>query len=369
MIPGIIKIKMTILDRYILKQFIANVIFGVVAFICIFFVVDMMENLDDFIDAGVSIYIIMKFYLFFIPEIVKLMLPVAMLLASLFTTGKLSSFNELTAIKSSGVSSYRFMMPFVITAFIISGAAIYFNGWVVPYANKNKFHIDRVYMHRHLESVNKDNLFFQDKSTTLMSLGYFDDNNLTAYRVSVQNYADTNLSMMVSRFDAPQMRYDSANSSWILRDAMERRFAQGREAIFKHDTLSLKLNFRPYQILREQQKPDEMNYYEMGEFISAKRRSGYDMSKWLVEYYNKISFPFASFIVVLFGVPFAINKRKTGMSVQFGISLLICFIYLVFMKVSNVFGYNGDMNPMLTSWLANIVFFIAAIINLIRIKK
>jgi lipopolysaccharide export system permease protein len=360
---------MTILDRYILKQFLINILFGIVAFICIFFVVDIMENLDDFIDAGASISIIAKFYLYFIPEIVKLMLPVAMLLASLFTTGKLASYNELTAIKSSGVSSYRLMLPFVISALIISSAAIYFNGWVVPYANKNKFHIDRVYMHRHLESVNKDNLFFQDKSNTLMSLGYFDDNTLTASRVSVQIYADTNLSIMTSRYDAPQMQYDSTNTKWILHNVMKRTFFDGKEYVQKYDSLSMKLNFRPYQILREQQKPDEMNYYEMGEFISAKRRSGYDMSKWLVEYYSKISFPFASFIVVLFGVPFSINKRKTGMSVQFGVSLLICFIYLVFMKVANVFGYNGDLNPMLTAWLANIFFFTAAIINLVRMKQ
>jgi lipopolysaccharide export system permease protein len=346
-----------------------NLLFGVVAFICIFFVVDMMENMDNFIDAGVSISIIMKYYFYFIPEIVKLMLPVAMLLASLFTTGKMSSFNELTAIKSSGISSYRVLVPFIVTALIISAVAIYFNGWVVPYANKAKYHIDRVYMRRHLESVNKDNLFFQDKSNTLMCLGYFDDNTLIASRVSIQIYADTNCSKMVSRYDAPSMQFDSTNTQWILRNVMQRTFTDGKEMVHKYDSLPIKLNFRPYQILREQLKPDEMNYYEMGEFISAKRKSGYDMSKWLVEYYSKISFPFASFIVVLFGVPFSINKRKTGMSVQFGISLLICFIYLVFTKVSNVFGYNGDLNPLLTAWLANIVFFCAAIINLIRIKK
>jgi lipopolysaccharide export system permease protein len=239
----------------------------------------------------------------------------------------------------------------------------------VPNANKEKYHIDRVYMRRHLEQVNKDNLFFQDKSNTLMSIGYFDDNTLTASRVSIQIYDNTNLSKMVMRYDAPSMQFDSTNSRWILRNVMEREFTGGIETVHKHDTIPMKLNFRPMQILREQQKPDELNYIEMGEFIAEKRRSGYDMSKWLVEYYSKISFPFASFIVVLFGVPFSINKRKTGMSVQFGISLLICFIYLVFNKVSNVFGYNGDVNPLLTAWLANIVFFCAAIVNLIRMKQ
>jgi lipopolysaccharide export system permease protein len=224
-------------------------------------------------------------------------------------------------------------------------------------------------MHRHLEGINRDNLFFQDNTNTLMSIGYFDDISLSALRVSIQMYDANKLSKMTVRYDAPKMQFDSASTLWMLYNVNIREFQNEKEILKYSDSLIINLNFKPHQILREQQKPDEMNYTEMGEFISAKRESGYNMAKWTVEYYSKISFPFASFIVVLFGVPFSINKKRAGMSVQFGISLLICFIYLVFMKVTNVFGYNGDLNPLLTSWLANIVFFIAAILNLYRSNK
>ena len=94
-----------------------------------------------------------------------------------------------------------------------------------------------------------------------------------------------------------------------------------------------------------------------------------DVARWQVDYYSKISFPFASVIVVLFGVPFSSIKRRGGVGVQLGISLLICFIYLIIMKVSQVFGYNGDMNPLLTAWLANIIFFLAGVYNLWRVPK
>jgi lipopolysaccharide export system permease protein len=317
----------------------------------------------------VNFGLIVQYYLYFIPEIIKLILPVAMLLSSLFTTGKLSSFNELTAIKSSGISAYRFLLPFVITSLVISIFAIYFNGWIVPYTNQKKFYIDRVHMHRKIEYVNKDNLYLQDQKNTLLSIGFFDDRNLNATRVSLQYFSDTNLINMTSRYDANQMKWDTSSQKWTLRNVIYRAFTDKSESIVKYDTLSLNLNFKPQQILKEQQKPDEMNYYELGDFINSKRNSGYDASKWLVEYYSKISYPFASFIVVLFGVPFAINKKKSGLAIQFGISTLVCFIYLVFMKVSQVFGYNGDINPLLTAWLANIVFFTAAIVNIIRIKK
>ena len=132
---------MKILDRYIIRQFLIVFLFGLLAFIAIFIIIDMMEKLDDFIDAQAPTSTIVQYYIASIPDIVKLMIPVAVLLSSLFVTGRLSSQNELAAIKSSGVSLYRIMAPFLIVTFIICFASIYLNGWIVPYANQKKFYI------------------------------------------------------------------------------------------------------------------------------------------------------------------------------------------------------------------------------------
>jgi lipopolysaccharide export system permease protein len=107
----------------------------------------------------------------------------------------------------------------------------------------------------------------------------------------------------------------------------------------------------------------------MEEFIENQRRAGQDVSRWLVAFYSKVSFPFASVIVVLFGVPFSSQKRRGGVGVQLGISLLICFVYLIVMKVSQVFGYNGDVHPLLTAWMANILFAAGAVVVILRVRK
>ena len=107
------------IDRYILRQFILTAIFALFAFIMIFVAIDMMENLDDFLDRHATPQIIMLYYLHFIPEIIKLMVPVAMLLSSLFTTGRFSTYSELTALKSGGVSLYRFMVPIMIFSLLV----------------------------------------------------------------------------------------------------------------------------------------------------------------------------------------------------------------------------------------------------------
>ena len=357
-------------DRYLLRQFIVTTLFALVAFTVVFIVVDLMENLDEFIDQKADAGIILSYYLFFIPEIFKLMLPVGMLLSALFTTGRLSTFNELTALKSSGVSLYRFMAPLLAFSFLVSCASVYFNGWVVPYANGKKLEIMRGYFHRNIEVISKSNIFIQDTPTRILSIGTFDDHLNAASHVSLQDFSAADPTIVVDRYDAAEMRWDGATKSWTLYRGTERIFSEGKETLRKFDSLPMgTLNFSPEDIKKKQQVPDEMQYNDLKQFIADEQRAGHDVSRWLVDFNGKIAFPFSNFIVVLFGVPFSSIKRRSGLGVEFGIAIAICFFYMIFLKVSQAFGYNGDINPFLTAWLANIIFLAGGLYNLWRVPK
>jgi lipopolysaccharide export system permease protein len=361
---------MRIIDRYIIRQFLLTSFFSLIAVIVIFVVIDAMEHLDDFLDQQASFNIILLYYLFFVPEIVKLVTPVALLLASLFVTARLSTQSELTAMKAGGISLYRLMVPYLLVAVVVSGASIYFNGWLVPLANKKKFDIGRVYLHKEVISASGANIYIQDSRTRILSLGYYDEGRTVATRVSIQDFDPQDLTRMVHRIDANNMSWDSTARVWILHAGMERTFENGVERIRVFDIQPAgKLNFDPEDLRKKQEKPDEMEYYTLKEFIESQQRAGQDVARWQVDFYSKISFPFASVVVVLFGVPFSSIKRRSGTGVQLGISLLICFLYLIFMKISQVFGYNGDINPLLTAWLANIASLIAAVIVILRVRK
>jgi lipopolysaccharide export system permease protein len=361
---------MKIFDRYIIKQFLLTALFGLVAFVAIFVVVDMMENLDDFLDKGATLGLIARYYLYFTPEMIKLMIPVALLLSSLFTAGRMSNQNELTAVKSGGISIYRFMAPLLIVAFIISILAIYFNGWVVPSANKKKFALERVYLKKHLESEGRYNIFMQESPTEIIEIGYFDVDSSIAHQVSIQEFSDTNPTAVAERFDALRMHWNPDSRTWTLEAGMRRVFGTDKEYAERFNSWPIgRLHFVPDDIEKKQEKPDEMEYPDLRKFIENQRRSGNDVSRWLVDLYGKISFPFASFIVVFFGVPFSSTKRRSGLAVEFGISIGICFIYLLFMKTSQVFGYNGSLDPFVTAWLANFLFLAAGAVNLARLRK
>lgn len=359
-----------LLDRYIVRQFVVTALFSLVAVLIIFLVIDAMEKLDDFIDHDAPLGIIVRYYISFMPEIIKLITPVAILLSSLFVTARMTTQNELTAAKSSGVSLYRFMVPYVVVALVVSVGAVYFNGWVVPLANKHKLGIERQYLQKNVIAASRANIFIQDSPTRILTIGFYDDGRGVASRVSVQDFSDVDPTVLAARIDAATMSWDSTSRQWILHRGTRRTFIDGKETIAEFLSQPAgNLHFNAEDLRKKQQKPDEMDYVELGEFIENQRRAGQDVARWLVDFHSKVSYPFASLVCVLFGVPFSSIKRRGGVGVQFGISLLICFVYLIFMKVSQVFGYNGDINPLLTAWLANIIFLLGAAVLIVRVPK
>jgi lipopolysaccharide export system permease protein len=366
----------TILDRYILRQFIVSFLFGLLAILLVFLIIDMMEKLDDFMDAGASLKTVIDFYLAFFPEIIKLTTPVAVLLAALFVTGRLSGQNELAAMKSGGISLYRLMAPFAAVALLICLISVYFNGWIVPNANQRKAYIERTYLHGGSNPTIRYNILFQEGPNRIVSIDYFDIQARSAHRVSIQEFDPATETKLVRRLDAALMQWqnsrsdDAPENSWVLLSGSTHDFTDTTQTVAMFNRLPVgRLSLTPEDIEKKQRTPDEMDYHDLKEFIENQQRAGQDVARWLVEYHAKVAFPFASVIMVLFGVPFASARPRTGAALGFGISTAITFIYLIFMKASQVFGYNGDIHPLLTAWLANIIFFVAGIVNLLRVQK
>lgn len=360
---------MKILDKYLIKQFVQTILFGLLAFTLLFVIIDMMENLDDFIDQEVAWTIVIKYYFLFAPEIIKLITPVAVLFSALFITGKMSGLNEITAVKAGGVSMYRFMVPVILVTIIISFISIYFGGYVVPKANKEKLEIERNYLKKGIEFAGS-NIFFQDSYNRIVNISFFDEENNAAIRLAIQDFDKNNLTHMTKRIDAQRMVFDTLRKIWTAYNGKIRVFNDNNEKVEYFNSKEITgLNFLPGDLAFKQQKIQEMNLGELKKLIDTKVKAGNDPTSIMIEYHTRFSFAFASLIVVLFGMPLSANKRKGGLALQFGINILITFIYLGMMKIVEAFGKNGALDPLLTAWFVNILFFIGALINLSRIKQ
>ncbi|OQY78826.1 MAG: LPS export ABC transporter permease LptG [Ignavibacteriales bacterium UTCHB3] len=357
-----------ILDRYIIKSFISAVFYGLLSFTAIVVIIDLKEKLDTFIDNNLSLLMVLNYYLVFTPEIIKLMTPVAVLFAGLFTAGKMANNNELTAIKASGVSIYRFMLPFFLICTLISVVLFWFGGFVVPEANVKRIDFEAQQLKKDPASV-ISNLYFQEPPDKIVSINYFNNEKLEAYKVGVQYFDTANSIRMTKRIDAERMEYSPKNKTWTAYQGNLRVFGKLSDKLTHFVQMKLEdLKFVPDDLQIRQQKLEILTNDQLKKLIEDTRNAGYDTQRAEIEYYSRFSFPVTAIIIIIFGLPISAVKRRTGLALQFGVNILITFIYLSIMQIVTALGKNGSLDPLLTAWLVNIIFFSVALFNITRVR-
>ncbi|HYF04159.1 MAG TPA: LptF/LptG family permease [Patescibacteria group bacterium] len=359
---------MNLIDRYIIRQFVSTLLFSLLALCAIFLVVNLMENLDDFLDNNTPADVIIRYYLYFYPEILKLIVPISMLLTSLFSIGRMTGLNEITAMKTGGLSLYRLMLPLLILATAISFGQVYFSGWVAPKANKSKLDIERRYLNKGSASGPLYNLYLRDEPLRNVIMQYYDGERKTGAGVAIEEYNSETSPRLMRRIDAQEIRWDSAADKWKLLKAMEHAYVDSNVIVRAFDTTDAPLHITHAQIVQLQKQPTELNFDELHEYINTLQQGGKDVRRQRIDYYGQYALPFASLIVVMFGVAFASVKKKSGLAVEIATAMVVCFAYLAFTKISQTVGYSMDLDPIWVGWSANILFFAIGLINLVRSK-
>ncbi len=358
---------MKILDRYLLRRFLLILTFALVAATFVVIFVDMVGNLGKFIDKDVPRALILQFYVYYIPQLLVLSLPIAMLLSSLFSVGQMARHNELTAIKSAGVSPYRTFVPLFGFALLVSVSALVFAETVVPPANQHKRDIETRYLDpfgqksRRFES----NVFLRDRHDRRIFIGQFDYIRNAAQKVTILRYDDR---AVVERLDAPRMVW--REGGWVLYDGYQRVLQDEMEIATPFDTLYEKsLDITPEAISRFRIDPQDMSYRELKAFIREVRRNGADPNRWLVDLYFRLSLPFANLIMVLFGAPLASDKNRSSPLFGFMVSLTIAFVYYGSNRLVQTLGQNGSIAPPVAAWATNVFFLLLGGVLLYHARK
>ena len=359
---------MNLIDRYIVKQFVLTLLFGIIALCTIFLVVNLLENLDNFLDQNATFMVIAKYYLYFFPEIIKLLTPVATLIATLFTIGRLSTLNEITAMKSGGMSLYRLMAPLLFVTIMLSFLQLYFNGWIVPRANEHKKQIEQKYLSKGNAANSIYNLYLRDTPTRNVIMQYYDAELMQGNRVSIEDFSNEQSPRIVQRIEANTVTWSPETKSWVGADIIIRKYHGTRIETIKLDTGDIPIRLRHNDIEQLRREPKEMNFDDLWNYINILKMGGKDIRKQLIDYYGGWAFPFANIIVVLFGVPFASVRRKGGIAIQIGAAMIIAFAYMIFTEVSKTMAFAFNLDPVLSGWVANLIFLVAGLITIMKTK-
>ena len=362
---------MNSIDRYVIKQIIQTLFFVLMALSVIFIIVNFMERMDAFMDSKVKLITIINYYLVYLPDILKILTPISILMSCLFAIGRLSNNNEITIMKSGGMSLNRLLFPIAILGILLSIGQFLFNGWIVPKANLEKEIISRVHLNRINSGKSINQLAFRDNPNKNVLLNYYDPINQKGYGVTIEIYNanSSSLPKLETKIEAQAIIWDKTQKVWILEDVIYRNIISNSQiTTIRHTSLPVELNISDKQMENFSRRIDEMTFTELEEYIKLLKNGGKDIKRLEVDYYSEQALPFANFIVILFAVSFASVKKKNGLATQIAAAMVIIFAYLIFFQMFKPVGLELNLPPKLIGWCANILFIIVGIITIFKTR-
>ncbi|HKC41577.1 MAG TPA: LptF/LptG family permease [Gemmatimonadales bacterium] len=348
------------LDRYLLREWLRVFLITLLGFPILVIVIDLTDKLDRYMSRGISKGAVALSYVFDLPEKMFLVLPVAVLFATVFTVGALGRHSELTAAKASGISFHRLVRPLFLAA-----AGAFLMGLVLG-------ELAPVVTTRRLELLGERAI----RSTTARyNFVYRADGGwvyaIRSLELSTEDMRDlileregTGSAYPTIVLAAQRAGYSDTTRRWTLYDGALRYLGGPLEEFaFQFDSLRTRslLSERPVDLLAEPKGPDEMRYAELGRYIDALARSGADAKKLRVERALKIAIPFICLLIALFGAPLAISSPRTGAAWGVGVSLATTFVVLLMFQLSKAVGAGGVLPPALAAWTPNLLVGAAAV--------
>lgn len=349
------------LDRYVLREWARVFLITLLGFPILVIVIDLTDRLDTYLSRGIAPRAVALSYVFDLPEKMFLVLPVAVLFATVFTVGALGRHSELTAAKASGISFHRIVRPL----FLAAGAAFL--------AGLALAELAPVVTTRRLELLGERAI---RSASSRYNFVYRADGGwvyaIRALALETREMRDLLLEREGRGPEYPTIVlaaqravYSDTAHRWTLHRGALRYLAGGgpdAEFAFQFDSVRVRaLRERPADLLAEPKAPDEMRYAELGRYIDALRRSGSNVKKLEVERALKVAIPFICILIALFGAPLAISTPKSGAAWGVAVSLATTFTVLLMFQLSKAVGSGGVLPPVLAAWLPNILVAVAAV--------
>lgn len=356
------------LDRYIFFRILTITLFMLGVLICIFILIDFSENSDDFADKGAQFTEIWnQYYLNYIPEMTRLVLPVAVFTACLFLTGQMTERLEIIAIKASGISLYRLAMPFLFIGVFLAAIVSYLDAYVIPESNAERIAFEQMYLSSSGDRIDRGGIFRQDSDSTIININFYDANADVGYRVYLLEYSGDEISRIVQ---ANRMMWVDSTSHWITDRAKIRKFQEDGISEIETEREPFNINIYPRDITRRTSDIYQLTYPEAIEYIQSIERigaGGINLPK--VQLFGRMAYPISIITVCLIGFALAAERRKGGKGFYISTGLGISFIYLAMMKVIEPFGAAGTLSPIFAALFPHAFFLVIGIFLLLIAKK
>jgi LPS export ABC transporter permease LptF/LPS export ABC transporter permease LptG len=347
-----------ILDDYVLRDFFVNLALVLSAFIMLLLVFTLFELLGDILRNQVSPVIVGEYLWNVTPYFLYSVSHYGILLAVLITLGWMQRSNEITAMKATGISIYRIVVPLLIASTLMAGGLFFFDQFYLPRANKRQDALrNRIKGKPPQTYLNPDRKWIFGRNSTIYYYQFFDPERAQFGSLSVFQF-DPATFQLTSRIYAARAHWDDSLQRWVCTQGWERSFHGS--AIEKYRTFDVStfaaISEPPSYFQKEVIQSSEMSYEELRRYIHDLQQSGFDVVRLRVQLQKKFAFPIITLVMAVLAVPFALSGGKRGAVAGVATAVGIAVVYSVTSEMFEAMGNISQLPPALAAWSPDLVF-------------
>jgi LPS export ABC transporter permease LptG len=358
-----------LLDDLILRDFLVYLGMIVGTFLELLLVFTFFELLGDIVRNRVPLVLVGEYLVNVTPYFLYNTIPISVLLSVLVTFGLMQKANEITAMKATGISIYRAIVPVLVIAAILAAGLFFFDQFYLPYANKRQDALRNQIKGKPAQTyLRPDRKWIFGAHSAIYYYQFFDPDQNRFGNISVYEF-DPKTFELVKQIYAERAHWSDTLNEWVFERGWQRQFqgtvitgfAQWDVATFAE------LTEPPPYFKKEVKQSQEMNTGELRQYISDLQRSGFDVVRLKVQLQKKFAFPLITFVMAVLAVPFALSAGRRGALAGVASAIGIAVVYWVTSGLFEAMGNASQLPPALAAWAPDLVFAFAGAYLILKI--
>jgi LPS export ABC transporter permease LptG/LPS export ABC transporter permease LptF len=350
-----------ILDEYIVREFL-NLFFLVLAgFLMLLVVFTFFDLVGDFLRNHIPVATMGAYLMYLTPNLIYNITSLAVLVAVLVSFGLLNRNSELIAMKATGISLYRLVIPVVSISVLLALSLFVFGEYYLPQANRHQEALRNIIKGRPPQTVlhpEQKWIVGQPRSgepSRIFYYQFFDFDRSEFANVSVFEINPVTFSL-TRRIFASRATWDQVHDTWRFQNGWVRDLTGDVAYREFTDTRFSEIHEEPSYFKKESLQSQEMSFNQLDRYIGDLKQSGFDTTRLRVALWHKLAYPITAIVMAVLAIPFALSMGRrsslTGIAVAIGVAL-------AYLSVDGLFGAMGNVGYLpasLAAWSPDILF-------------
>jgi len=364
----------SIINRYILKEMFSPFSINIFVFAFLFLMTEMVKIADWIVNYNLSLWAVLTIIFFTMPSFFVFIIPMSVMLSILLTFLRLSSDNEIVAIKSCGMSIYGLLPPVLLFAVLGVILTAFMTLYGVP---KSKASLEEMSLKLAASNMDiglKERTFNDAFKGVMLYVNKIDVRNRKLVDVFIEDKRKPDI---VSTVVAPEGRLIGEPQKYIYHlilsnGTIHQTNPKERSAnSIQFNTYTLSLDFRKQMAKAASRKKDrlEMTVAELQQYIKSRKHKDEDYNRAKIALHQRFSIPLACLTLGLLAFPLGIQSKSTRRSFGLILCLFFFLIYYVLLTAGYSFGKSGAYPPAIGLWVPNVVTAVIGLYFLLQTAK